>query len=68
MRGKWTVISLHGVLNEHVCGFLQVVVAICLWGTDVSRAYVFQASGPAEGGDNPPPHTKGDMFDHNRSE
>uniref|UniRef100_A0A4W6BM90 Ectonucleotide pyrophosphatase/phosphodiesterase 2 n=1 Tax=Lates calcarifer TaxID=8187 RepID=A0A4W6BM90_LATCA len=58
MCGKWTVISLHGVLNEHICGFLQVVVAICLWGTDVSRAYVFQASGPAEGGDNPPPHTK----------
>uniref|UniRef100_A0A8C9XN80 Ectonucleotide pyrophosphatase/phosphodiesterase 2 n=1 Tax=Sander lucioperca TaxID=283035 RepID=A0A8C9XN80_SANLU len=35
-----------------------VVVAFCLWGTDVSRAYVFQASRPGEGGDNPPPHTK----------
>lgn len=39
--------------------FLQVVVVFCLWGTDVSRAYVFQASGPSEGGDNPQPHTKG---------
>ncbi|KAA8591253.1 hypothetical protein FQN60_002196 [Etheostoma spectabile] len=36
----------------------NVVVAVCLWGTDVSRAYVFQASRPGEGGDNPPPHTK----------
>ncbi|KAG8004828.1 Ectonucleotide pyrophosphatase/phosphodiesterase family member 2, partial [Nibea albiflora] len=40
------------------CGFLQVVVVFCLWGTDVSRAYVFQASRPSDGGDNPPPHTK----------
>lgn len=40
--------------------FLQVVVVFCLWGTDVSRAYVFQASGPSEGGDNPQPHTKGE--------
>uniref|UniRef100_A0A3Q3MZK3 SMB domain-containing protein n=1 Tax=Mastacembelus armatus TaxID=205130 RepID=A0A3Q3MZK3_9TELE len=40
------------------CGFLQVVVVFCLWGTDVSRAYVFQASRPVEAGDNPPPHTK----------
>lgn len=43
-----------------VCGFLQVVVVFCLWGTDVSRAYVFQASRSSEGGDNPPPHTKGE--------
>ncbi|XP_067363866.1 autotaxin isoform X1 [Channa argus] len=35
-----------------------VVLVFCLWGLDVSRAYVFQASGPIEGGDNPPPHTK----------
>ncbi|XP_069372354.1 autotaxin isoform X1 [Paralichthys olivaceus] len=35
-----------------------VVVAIGLWGSNVCRAYVFQASRPAEGGDNPPPHTK----------
>ncbi|XP_005944849.1 ectonucleotide pyrophosphatase/phosphodiesterase family member 2 [Haplochromis burtoni] len=35
-----------------------VVVAFCLWGIDVSRAYVFQASRPSEGGDNPPSHTK----------
>ncbi|XP_073319254.1 autotaxin-like [Pagrus major] len=34
-----------------------VVVVFCLWSTDVSRAYVFQASRP-DGGDNPPPHTK----------
>uniref|UniRef100_A0A3B4UHV7 Ectonucleotide pyrophosphatase/phosphodiesterase 2 n=1 Tax=Seriola dumerili TaxID=41447 RepID=A0A3B4UHV7_SERDU len=27
-----------------VCGFLQVVVVICLLGSDVSRAYVFQRS------------------------
>lgn len=42
----------------------------CLWGTDVSRAYVFQASRPAEGGDNPPPHTKGEnmMFDSEQME
>lgn len=39
-------------------GFLQVVVVFCLWGIDVSRAYVFQASRPSEGGDNPPSHTK----------
>lgn len=41
------------------CGFLQVVVVFCLWSTDVSRAYVFQATRPTEGGDNPPPHIKG---------
>ncbi|CAN9503607.1 unnamed protein product [Ophioblennius macclurei] len=35
-----------------------VVVAFCLWSPHVSRAYVFQASRPSEGGDNPPPHTK----------
>uniref|UniRef100_A0A7N6B281 SMB domain-containing protein n=1 Tax=Anabas testudineus TaxID=64144 RepID=A0A7N6B281_ANATE len=35
-----------------------VVVAFCLWSTDVSRAYVFQASRPVEGGENPPTHTK----------
>uniref|UniRef100_A0A7N6F672 SMB domain-containing protein n=1 Tax=Anabas testudineus TaxID=64144 RepID=A0A7N6F672_ANATE len=40
--------------NNGVCGFLQVVVAFCLWSTDVSRAYVFQASRPVEGGENPP--------------
>lgn len=40
------------------CGFLQVVVVFCLWNTDVIRAYVFQASGQTEGGDNPPTHTK----------
>ncbi|XP_010789050.1 ectonucleotide pyrophosphatase/phosphodiesterase family member 2-like [Notothenia coriiceps] len=34
-----------------------VVVVFCLWSTDVSRAYVFQASRPSEG-DNPPTHTK----------
>uniref|UniRef100_A0A3Q1G9Y5 Ectonucleotide pyrophosphatase/phosphodiesterase 2 n=1 Tax=Acanthochromis polyacanthus TaxID=80966 RepID=A0A3Q1G9Y5_9TELE len=36
-----------------------VVVVFCLWGTDVSRAYVFQASRPGEGGDSPPQPTKG---------
>lgn len=40
--------------------FSQVVVVFCLWGSDVSRAYVFQASGPSEGGDSPQPHTKGE--------
>lgn len=35
-----------------------VVVVFCLWGSDVSRAYVFQASRPSEGGDSPQPHTK----------
>ncbi|TNM92642.1 hypothetical protein fugu_018044 [Takifugu bimaculatus] len=30
----------------------------CLWGSDISSAYVFQASRSAEGGENPPPHTK----------
>lgn len=35
-----------------------VVVVFCLWGSEVSRAYVFQASGPADGGDNPSTHTK----------
>lgn len=38
---------------------LQVAVVFCLWGTEVSRAYVFQASRP-DGGDSPPTHTKGD--------
>ncbi|TKS89197.1 Ectonucleotide pyrophosphatase/phosphodiesterase family member 2 [Collichthys lucidus] len=38
----------------------KVVVVFCLWGTDVSRAYVFQASRPSDGGDNPAPHTKGE--------
>lgn len=47
-------------LYKVICGFLQVVVVLCLWGTDGSRAYVFQASRPSEGGDNPPPHTKGE--------
>eukprot|EP00064_Thunnus_orientalis_P012889 superscaffoldBa00002030_g12925 len=36
----------------------MVVVVFCLWGSEVSRAYVFQASRPAEGGDMPPPLTK----------
>uniref|UniRef100_A0AAQ4QK19 SMB domain-containing protein n=1 Tax=Gasterosteus aculeatus aculeatus TaxID=481459 RepID=A0AAQ4QK19_GASAC len=36
----------------------QVALVFCLWTTDVSRAYVFQASSPAEGGDHPAPHTK----------
>uniref|UniRef100_UPI003AAFB1D1 autotaxin-like n=1 Tax=Centroberyx gerrardi TaxID=166262 RepID=UPI003AAFB1D1 len=31
-----------------------VVAVFCLLGTEVSRAYVFQASRPGEGGDNPP--------------
>uniref|UniRef100_A0AAQ4PNS6 SMB domain-containing protein n=1 Tax=Gasterosteus aculeatus aculeatus TaxID=481459 RepID=A0AAQ4PNS6_GASAC len=35
-----------------------VALVFCLWTTDVSRAYVFQASSPAEGGDHPAPHTK----------
>ncbi|XP_053302364.1 LOW QUALITY PROTEIN: ectonucleotide pyrophosphatase/phosphodiesterase family member 2 [Pleuronectes platessa] len=35
-----------------------VVLVIGLWASNVTRAYVFQASRPAEGGDNPPPHTK----------
>ncbi|RVE67061.1 hypothetical protein OJAV_G00113580 [Oryzias javanicus] len=34
-----------------------VVLLVCLWSPDVSRAYVFQASRPEEG-DNPSPHTK----------
>ncbi|KAF7210747.1 transcript variant X2 [Nothobranchius furzeri] len=36
-----------------------VVVVLCLWSTNVSIAYVFQASRPVEGVDNPPHHTKG---------
>uniref|UniRef100_A0A1A7YYN6 Ectonucleotide pyrophosphatase/phosphodiesterase 2 n=2 Tax=Iconisemion striatum TaxID=60296 RepID=A0A1A7YYN6_9TELE len=36
-----------------------VVAVLCLWSTDVSIAYVFQASRPVEGVDNPPHHTKG---------
>nr|XP_057903443.1 ectonucleotide pyrophosphatase/phosphodiesterase family member 2-like [Doryrhamphus excisus] len=35
-----------------------VLLASGLWRCDVIRAYVFQASRPAEGGDAPPPHTK----------
>lgn len=38
---------------------MQVVVVFCLWASNVSRAYVFQASGPSDGGDSPQPHTKG---------
>uniref|UniRef100_A0A8C5GUN6 Ectonucleotide pyrophosphatase/phosphodiesterase family member 2-like n=1 Tax=Gouania willdenowi TaxID=441366 RepID=A0A8C5GUN6_GOUWI len=37
---------------------LQVVLLLFLWRTDVITAYVFQASRPPEGGDNPPTHTK----------
>lgn len=50
-----------GVKTNGVCASLQVVVALCLWSTDVSRAYVFQASRPVEGGDSPPSHTKGEI-------
>lgn len=47
-------------MRVSVCVLLQVVLVFCLWSTDVSRAYVFQASRP-EGGDNPPAHTKGEI-------
>uniref|UniRef100_A0AAQ4QQ00 SMB domain-containing protein n=1 Tax=Gasterosteus aculeatus aculeatus TaxID=481459 RepID=A0AAQ4QQ00_GASAC len=40
-----------------------VALVFCLWTTDVSRAYVFQASSPAEGGDHPAPHTKAGGFE-----
>ncbi|XP_028298648.1 ectonucleotide pyrophosphatase/phosphodiesterase family member 2-like isoform X1 [Gouania willdenowi] len=36
----------------------SVVLLLFLWRTDVITAYVFQASRPPEGGDNPPTHTK----------
>ncbi|XP_061902828.1 ectonucleotide pyrophosphatase/phosphodiesterase family member 2-like isoform X1 [Entelurus aequoreus] len=37
---------------------LWVLMAWCGWRCDVIRAYVFQASRPAEGGEAPPPHAK----------
>ncbi|TNN56843.1 Ectonucleotide pyrophosphatase/phosphodiesterase family member 2 [Liparis tanakae] len=46
--GPWALLSLT----------FDLLVVFGLWGADVSRAYVFQASRPAEGGDSPAPHTK----------
>ncbi|KAM9824011.1 autotaxin [Neosynchiropus ocellatus] len=50
--------------KSDVCGhsrvFLmetKVVLLLCLLASEVGRAYVFQAGGTADGGDNPPPQT-----------
>lgn len=53
-------VDKYSLMRVSVCVLLQVVLVFCLWSTDVSRAYVFQASRP-DGGDNPPTHTKGEI-------
>lgn len=43
-----------------VRGFLQVVVVLCLWGSDVSRAFSLQGHIFADGEDNPAAYAQGE--------